>query len=85
MTLASALPVPAKGRGAGVGQVLHVVPPQRVAGERGLHRVRSAAGLLRDHVAGDRDDVGVVAGAADQRVDPGAAAVVQRVVAGRRR
>ena len=38
------------------------------------------AGVLGDHVAGIVDDVGVVAGAADQRV--GAGAAVERVVAG---
>ena len=63
---------------AGQGQVLDI-GAERV-GDRRLHRVGALVERFRRHVAGVVDNVGVVTGAADQRV--GAGAAVERVVAG---
>ena len=50
-----------------------------VAAEQRHHRVEALAGILRHHVAGIVDDIGVVAGAARHRV--GARAAVDDIVA----
>ncbi len=60
---------------------------ERIGGERRFHGIRcrrwgggGGGGTLGDHVTDVVDDIGVVAGAADQGV--GACAAVQRVVGG---
>ncbi len=79
MALSSALPVPLKAAGSGEDQILDV-GAEGIGCNGRSHRVGAGAGVFRDHVTDIVDDVGVVAGAADQRV--GAGSAIESVIAG---
>ena len=79
MTLFWTLPLPEKLPRADEREILHV-RAQRVGRERRLYEISARVEGFSYRVASIVDDVGVVAGAADQCI--GAGAAIQRVVAG---